>query len=104
MKRERRSYDKEFKLMAANLCYIGKTPRQVGEELGIRAELVRRWMRDHEKKGGRSFPGKGKIDLSPEQAEIAQLQRELKETQIERDILKKAVNIFSKSDGKFFNS
>jgi len=90
--------------MAVNLCYAGKAPGQVGEELGIRAELIRRWTREHEQKGGRSFPGKGKIDLSPDQARIAQLQRELKETQIERDILKKAVNIFSRSDGKFFNS
>jgi len=104
MKRERRSFDKEFKLMSVNLCYTGKTSGQVGEELGIRAELVRRWMREHENKGGRSFPGKGKIDLSADQAEIVRLQRALKEAQIERDILKKAVNIFSRSDGKFFNS
>ena len=61
--------------MAANLCYTGKTPSQLGEELGIRAELVRRWMREHEQKGGRSFPGNGKIDLNAEQLEIAQLQR-----------------------------
>jgi len=89
MKRERRSFDKEFKLMAVNLCYTGKPPGQVGEELGIRADLVRRWMREHGNKGGRSFPGKGKLDLSADQAEITQLQRELKEAQIERDILKR---------------
>lgn len=104
MKKERRTYDKEFKLMAVDLCYSGKTPREVGEELGIRAELVRRWIREMEGKGRRSFPGNGKVNLTPEQAEIARLQKELKEIEIERDILKKAVNIFSKSDGRFFNS
>ena len=39
-----------------------------------------------------------------EQKEIVHLKKELKNAQIERDILKKAVSIFSRSDGKYFNS
>ena len=35
------------------------------------------------------------------ETEIARLKKELKEMQMERDILKKAVSIFSKSDGKY---
>jgi transposase len=42
--------------------------------------------------------------LSPEQREIAELKKALKEAQIERDILKKAVSIFSVSDRKSSNS
>ena len=33
MKRERRHYDKEFKLMAVNLCQAGKSTREVAKEL-----------------------------------------------------------------------
>jgi transposase len=39
--------------------------------------------------------------LTAEQIEIKRLQKELKEAQLERDILKKAVSIFSKKDRKY---
>jgi hypothetical protein len=45
-----------------------------------------------------SFSGHGKPALSPEQAEIAKLRKQLREAEIERDILKKAVSIFSRND------
>ncbi len=41
MKRERTSNDREFKLMAVNLCEVGKSTREVAKELGIRYELGR---------------------------------------------------------------
>lgn len=47
MKRERRSFDKEFKMMAVNLCLTGKSTQTVADELGIRDELVRRWNREY---------------------------------------------------------
>jgi len=37
-------------------------------------------------------------DLAEEKLKIKALEKELKETKLERDILKKAVSIFSKSD------
>jgi hypothetical protein len=40
--------------------------------------------------------------LSAEQAERARLKKQLREAEIERDILKKAVSIFFRKDGKFF--
>ena len=42
--------------------------------------------------------------MTEEQKEIVRLKKELRDAQIERDILKKAVSIFSKSDGKYSNS
>lgn len=103
MKRERRHFDQEFKLMAVNLCHSGKTTRQVAEELDIRPDIVRRWKRELEQYGEGSFSGYGNANLTPEQKEIIRLKKELKEAQIERDILKKAVSIFSRNDGKFSN-
>ena len=48
MKRERRSFDKELKLMAVELSQGDKPAKEVAEELGIRAELIRRWKREYE--------------------------------------------------------
>jgi transposase len=104
MKRERRHYDKEFKLMAVELCYAGKPTKEVAGELGIAIDLVRRWKREYEQYNEGSFSGKGNANLTSEQKEIVHLKKELKNAQIERDILKKAVSIFSRSDGKYFNS
>ena len=42
--------------------------------------------------------------MNEEETEVAQLKKELADIRMERDILKKAVGIFSKSDGKYFNS
>lgn len=104
MKKERRHYDKEFKLMAVELCHSGKAPKEVALELGIRTELVNRWKRELEKYREGSFSGRGVANMTAEQMEIVQLKKSLREAEIERDILKKAVSIFSKSDGKYSNS
>lgn len=104
MKRERRHFDKEFKEMVVNLCLSGKSPKSIADELGIRDELIRRWRREYEKYQGGSFSGHGNVNMTPEQKEIAKLKKELKDAQIEREILKKAISIFSKGDSKYSNS
>ncbi|WOK04925.1 transposase [Imperialibacter roseus] len=100
----RRKFDKEFKQMAVNLCVAGKSSSDVADELGVRRELVGRWRREFERFGEGSFSGHGQINLTSEQKEIAKLKKELREAQLERDILKKAVSIFSKGDTKYYNS
>jgi transposase len=104
MKRERRHFDKEFKLMAVNLVYTGRSTADVAQELGIRAELVRRWKREHDQYREGSFSGHGNANMTDEQKEITRLKKALRDAQEERDILKKAVSIFSKNDGRFSNS
>jgi len=100
MKKERRHYDREFKLMAVQLVHGGQTPREVADGLGIKPDLVNRWKREYEKYSDNGFSGQGNANLTDEQREIAKLRKELRDLQEERDILKKAVGIFSKSDGK----
>lgn len=101
---QRRKFDKEFKLMTVELCRSGKSTTEVATELGLRSELVSRWNREYQERKEGSFSGHGKPALSAEQAEISKLKKQLREAEIERDILKKAVSIFSRNDGKFFNS
>ncbi len=100
MKRKRKEYDKEFKLMAVNLCYIGKTATEVGQELGVQSGLISRWKREYESNKEGSFSGNGNPVMSDTEKEIARLKKELKEAQLEREILKKVVSIFSRSDSK----
>lgn len=91
-------------MMAVNLCLTGKPSKEVAEELGIRSELVRRWNREYKTSKEGSFSGHGNTNLTDDQKEVLRLKRELKEAQLERDILKKAVTIFSKSDTKSIGS
>ena len=104
MKKERRSFDKEFKQMAVNLCLTGKPTREVADELGVRRELVARWKREYEQYKEGSFSGHGNANLTDAQKENIQLKKALREAQLERDILKKAISIFSSSDRKNMRS
>jgi len=100
MKKERRSFDKEFKLMAIELCQSGKSTNEVADDLDIGADLVRRWKREFVRYKEGSFSGNGNVNLTDDQKENAKLKRALKESLLENEILKKAVGIFSRSDGK----
>lgn len=103
MQTTRRHYDKEFKRMAVELVESGKSTSEVGNDLGIAPDLVRRWRREFTANQTGCFSGHGNENLTPEQKEIAQLKKELREAKLEAEILKKAVGIFSKSDGKSIN-
>jgi len=90
--------------MAVNLCLTGKPTKEVADELGVRRELIARWKREYIQFKEGSFSGNGNPNLTEEQKQIAKLKKELREAQLERDILKKAVSIFSKSDNKYTDS
>ena len=99
MGESRRKYDEEFKRNAVELCCTsGKTASQIARDLGINSKMLNRWRREQEKYGERAFPGLGKqmrgTDLEEENR---RLKKELAIAQEERDILKKAVAIFSKT-------
>lgn len=93
-KRTMRNYDKEFKLNAVKL-YIqsGRSYQQVGDELGVPSATLVGWVLAHKKEGEEAFPGKGHLKSSD--TEMAQLRKELAIAREERDILKKALGIFS---------
>ena len=103
MTNKRRRYDKEFKLMVVNLCLSGRKPSDVAKEMDLSPSMVQRWIREYNKYEGNSFQGNGNPVRTAEEEEIARLKAELRQTQIERDILKKAVSIFSRSDSRNTN-
>ncbi len=101
---KRKKYTREFKEMIVDLYESGQSAKDLSKEYGIGSDLVFRWKTERNEKGLHSFPGNGKVSLTAEQAEIIRLKKALREAELERDILKKAVNIFSKNDGKSFGS
>lgn len=101
MKEERRTFTREFKLNTVELSYSRSSVAELAHELEIRPELLYRWRNEFASYKGKSFPGNGKPKMTAEESEIARLKKELTDMRMERDILKKAVSIFSKNDGKF---
>ena len=94
MKKLRRQYTREFKLEAVRLLETsGRSASQLERELGIGKGNLWRWKRAFEADGEGAFPGHGR--LTPEQERVRQLERENEILRQERDILKKAVAIFS---------
>ncbi len=73
----------------------GGSVKEVADELGIDPGRISKWRQQH------SSPEKTSIGLTDDQKEIRKRQKERKETQLERDILKKAVRIFSRGDGRY---
>lgn len=93
----RKIYDRVFKEKAVQLSYERHNISELARELGITAPQLYKWRKEYEEFGQGSFPGNGNIKQMPEQERIAELERKLKDAEIERDILKKAIGIFSKN-------
>jgi transposase len=100
MTKERRLFDREFKLKAVELSYSRPNITEVAHELNVRPELIYRWRSEFAALDGASFPGNGNKKMTEEESEVAGLKKQLADIKMERDILKKAIGIFSKSDGK----
>src|ERR1700690_105816 len=93
--KERRKYDREFKMEAVRLYESsGKSMRAIEQELGVTPYLLAKWVQEYRQGEPRAFPGKGR--LPAEEAELKRLRRENEVLRQERDILKKVVAIFSK--------
>lgn len=89
MKNTRRKYDTEFKRNAVLLTREkGRTIKDVAENLGISVDLLYQWRRRMSDLGGIAFPGNRVPALTPEKKHIRDLEKQLKNTAMERDIFK----------------
>ena len=94
---KRRVFTREFKVEAVEFLLNGdKQATEVARDLGIRVGLLYRWKREYLDSKANSFPGAGHMK-DPEQEKLRNLERELQDVKMERDILKKALAIFSKT-------
>jgi transposase len=87
-----RQYDEEFKKQAVRLYFEqGKSYRILGNELGIPEATLAGWVNTGKYQQGTS----GKAVDADTLAELKRLRAELLDVREERDILKKALAIFS---------
>ena len=77
------------------LSYARGSVVEICRELDIPTSVLSRWRGESDTYGRNSFPGKGNPKLTDEQLEIAELKKRLRDAELERDILKKAIAIFS---------
>ncbi len=95
MGRVRRSFSREFKVEAVRMVTDrGMSISQVSRDLDLDRAMLRRWIRQFTSEPEQSFPGKGHV--RPDEEEFRRLQRENTDLREEREILKKALAIFSK--------
>ena len=90
IKEQRRKYDADFKQQVLQMIANGRPVREVAESLGIGENLIYRWRSRQESK-----VTEGKENASATTDQQALLRR-IRELETERDILKKALAIFSR--------
>jgi transposase len=94
----RRRYDAEFKKDAVrHLMTSGHSITEVAEELGIERSSLGKWRREHLKAMDAEVHGDD-VKASDMDAENRRLRIELSHVREQRDILKKAISIFSQED------
>ncbi len=95
----RKKYDKQFKIEAVRYYEeSNKSRKEIEQELDITSGCLSHWKKELAAQGSEAFPGNG--NLPDNEKEIARLRRELEIAREERDILKKAISIFSKTPGQ----
>src|SRR3989338_6508983 len=84
-------FDRDFKIAAVKMVTEeGQKASEVARSLGIHANMLYSWKKKYAVDGDKAFVGKGHL------TEIVSLRRKLRNAEIEIEILKKAVGIFSK--------
>ncbi len=100
MAKRKRIYTEEFKREALELLQSSdQSAAQVERDLGVTPGLLTKWRGRYQVKQANGEDTLSPSDLAATQAEIRRLRRRLAVAEQERDILKKAVSIFSKMAG-----
>jgi len=86
--RPKRKYTAEFKADVLRLVANGEPIMAVARKMGISVSLIHAWRKTNDK-------GEKKTDQTL-QEEVDSLRKQLRQTEMEREILKKAVAIFSR--------
>ena len=96
MSKHRRAYTRDFKQEAIRLSETGtKTTTELEADLGLPTGLLGKWKRQLAEEGQEAFRGQGRLPAT--EAEMRQLRQENAVLRQERDILKKALAIFTRN-------
>mgnify|MGYP000444786538 CR=1 FL=1 len=102
MSKLRKKYTKVEKLEIVSLSLeTGQNVKELALRYGVSQNTIYNWRSSYSKHQEASFPGKGNKTLSESERKIATLEKQLREKELEVEILKKAVHIFSDTGRKF---
>lgn len=76
----------------------------LAEQYGVHSNTIYKWRDKYYKENSIEPRLQGAKEQTKEEREIAHLKKQLREAELERDILKKAIGIFSKKDRTSTNS
>lgn len=100
----RRTFSKDYKIAAIHLARERGSSTKAAQELGIANQLISRWKREFSSKGETSFSGNGNAILTDQEKLIRDLQKQVKDLELDRKILKEAMGIFSEKRHRSSNS
>jgi transposase len=101
MPRTRAPYPAEFRQQIIELARAGKSPAELSREFGCTAQTIANWLGAVERDTRRVKPAIDALS-SAEREELSRLRRQLRQVQMERDILAKATAWFAAKSDKTF--
>ncbi|MBT9140629.1 MAG: hypothetical protein DDT30_01207 [Dehalococcoidia bacterium] len=91
-----KQYSAEFKLEAVKrIERTGEPVSRVAADLGVNENTLHGWLKRYRDKPNMPFPGSG--NLSPDDAQVKKMERQIRELREENEILKKAAAYFAKN-------
>lgn len=96
MSKIRKHYTKEEKLLIVNESLEpGSDLKYIAKKYDIHPNTLGKWRHDFTVYKDGAFPGNGNKLLTEHEREIVDLKKKLRESELQNEILKKAVGIFS---------
>ena len=94
MSKVRPPYPAEFRQQMVELVRAGRSPAELSREFGVTAQSITNWVGQAAIDNGKPLPGKEGLTTA-EREELVRLRRQLRQVQMERDILAKATAWFA---------
>jgi transposase len=98
MPKSRPPYPAEFRQQIVELFRAGRSPKELSREFGCSAQTIVNWVGQAAIDDGKALPGKQGLTTA-EREELARLRRQVRQLQMERDILAKATAWFAGKNG-----
>lgn len=91
MSKVRPPHPAQFRQQIVELVRAGRSPAQLSREFGVTAQSIINWVGQTAIDVGKPLPGKEGLTIA-EREELVRLRRQLRQVQMERDILGRVIN------------
>lgn len=101
----RKKYTKEEKLEVVKLAMDEQISiESLAKRFAVHMNTIYKWRSEFTKFDTAAFPGNGNQILTDHEKEVLALKKQLRELELEKEILKKALGIFSVADKRNLHS